>query len=90
MTNDNHFEEKRWQELAERAFSREIPQHSEFLTLAERRACRSPRSLPPGYFSDGGYEGAERKVACFVEPEWFAGKSGRSSVWRLSASPALR
>jgi len=75
MTNDNHFEEKRWQELAERAFSREIPQHSEFLTLAEQEElARLSRSLPSGYFSDGGYEGAERKVACFGEPEWFAGE----------------
>ncbi len=75
MIKDDPFEEKRWGELAERAFSREIPQHSEFLTLAEQEnLARLSRSLASGYFLDGGYEGAERKIACFGEPEWFAGE----------------
>lgn len=75
MIKEDRFEEKRWIELAERAFSREIPRHTEFLTLAEQEAlARLARSLPSGYFWDGGYEGAERKIACFGEPDWFAGE----------------
>ncbi len=85
MIKEDRFEEKRWIELSERAFSRGIPQHTEFLTLAEQQElARLARSLPSGYFLDGGCEGAERKIACFGEPDRFSGEASPVACLELS------
>lgn len=64
MTNQEHFLEKRFLELAGRAFHRGCWIYSEFLNLAEQDILRqTPLDVPYTLF--GGYDGAERKIAAF-------------------------
>lgn len=64
MTEQEKLLTKRLSELAARAYRRGIPVYSEFLTLAEQSLL--PQSVPDsGYSLFGGYEGAERCIACF-------------------------
>lgn len=56
--------QKRLEELSDRAFERGRPVYSEFLSMAEISELKSMR-LPESPLLWGGYEGAERAVACF-------------------------
>ncbi|MBQ6808767.1 MAG: hypothetical protein IJP07_06405 [Firmicutes bacterium] len=62
---------KRWIELSQRAFARCCYTYSEFLSLAEQeelsRLPLGPGSAPLRFW--GGFEEAERKLACFGSPE---------------------
>ncbi|MDO4732077.1 MAG: YlmH/Sll1252 family protein [Bacillota bacterium] len=63
--------QKRWAELAERAFSRCCYTYTEFLSLAEQDSLsRFPlgKNAAPLHFW-GGFPEAERKLACFGSPE---------------------
>ena len=60
-------QQKRWTELAQRAYSRCCYTYTEFLSLAEQDALsRLPKSAQSASWQLwGGYEEAERKLACF-------------------------
>ena len=60
--------QKRAAELARICYERDIPVHTDFLTLNEQGLFHSlVPSLPPVRFQlTGGYELAERKVLCFL------------------------
>lgn len=63
--------QKRFEDLAQRANERGYPVYSDFLGISEISelfACRFPVSVNLW----GGYEGAERSVACFGDREYFA------------------
>lgn len=66
MTDDEKLTARRLSELAERAYSRGIAAYSDFLTLAEQSLV--PQSASGTEYSlFGGFEGAERCIACFGE-----------------------
>ena len=55
----------RIQDLAEQCYHRDVPSHTEFLTLAEQDLFYRTVNKIPGvrYVLSGGYEAAERKAA---------------------------
>lgn len=55
-------------ELAENCYQRDVPSHTDFLTLNEQTIFHSVRrELPPvRALLTGGYETAERKIVCFL------------------------
>lgn len=59
---------KRFLELAEICYQRDIPSHTEFLTLNEQTIFQSIRRELPSirFVLVGGYESAERKIVCFL------------------------
>lgn len=66
--------QKRFEELAQRANDREYSVFSDFLGLSEISEISAMRfSVPVTLW--GGYENAERCVACFGDREYFADKS---------------
>ena len=58
----------RIQDLAEQCYHRDVPSHTEFLTLAEQDLFYRTVNKIPGvrYVLSGGYEAAERKAALFL------------------------
>ena len=60
----------RIQDLAEQCYHRDVPSHTEFLTLAEQDLFYRTVNKIPGvrYVLSGGYEAAERKAALFCHP----------------------
>ena len=60
----------RIQDLAEQCYHRDVPSHTEFLTLAEQDLFYRTVNKIPGvrYVLSGGYEAAERKGRCFCNP----------------------
>ena len=58
----------RIQDLAEQCYHRDVPSHTEFLTLAEQDLFYRTVNKIPGvrYVLSGGYESAERKAALFL------------------------
>ena len=67
MEKEEQLFKKRIQELAENAYSRDIPLHTDFLTLAEQTVFQNmSATLPPVKFVlSGGFPMSERKVLCF-------------------------
>lgn len=66
--------QKRFEELAQRANERGYSVFSDFLGLSEISEISAMRfSVPVTLW--GGYENAERCVACFGDREYFADKS---------------
>lgn len=66
--------QKRFEDLASRSNERGYPVYSDFLGISEISelfACRFP--VPVNLW--GGYEGAERAVACFGDREYFIGNA---------------
>lgn len=59
---------KRILELAANCFQRDIPLHTDFLTLHEQTIFHSIRRELPlvRFLLAGGYEGSERKIVCFL------------------------
>lgn len=68
MTDDTQLLKNRLEELARRSRNKGIWVYSDFLTTAEQSVLFSMR-LPYPFFLDGGYAGAERRVACFGSEE---------------------
>lgn len=68
MEKEEQLLRKRIQELAQMAYSRDVPVHTDFLNLNEQTIFHSiSGSLPPAkYEITGGHEIAERKVVCFL------------------------
>ncbi len=68
MEKEEQIFRKRIQELAETAFRRDIPVHTDFLNLNEQTIFQMVSgALPPvRYELTGGFEMAERKVVCFL------------------------
>lgn len=67
---DSRALEKRFAELSARAERRGVYTFTPFLDLAQQsvlRAMERQLALPPLWF--GGYDGAERQLACFGRPE---------------------
>lgn len=64
MTDSDRALKKRFEELASRSYSKGIWVYSDFLTVAEQSLLLSMR-LPVPVTLDGGFEGAERRIACF-------------------------
>ncbi len=69
MNQDLQLLEKRFAELSDRAGSRGIYFFSGFLTMAELGALQSMRRKLGSFSTFGGYEGAERQIACFGSEE---------------------
>ena len=66
METDEKQLQKRFTELAGRAGSRGSYTYTQFLTLAEQDVLqRMERSLPAPVRWMGGYDAAERRLACF-------------------------
>ena len=68
MTKEDALLQKRFEELYERAFSRDVPTTSDFLNLYEQDLF--VRSGLEGELV-GGYEAAERRIAVFGSADWF-------------------
>ncbi|MBQ3378563.1 MAG: RNA-binding protein [Clostridia bacterium] len=66
MTDDEKLLIKRLTELSLRAYNRNIPTYSGFLTLTEQSALIKTKAAS-SFTLWGGYPAAERKVACFGE-----------------------
>ncbi|MBQ1435596.1 MAG: hypothetical protein IIZ19_06850 [Clostridia bacterium] len=66
MTDDEKLLIKRLGELSSRAYNRGIPAYSGFLTLYEQDALIKSKPASP-FTLYGGYESAERRLACFGE-----------------------
>jgi hypothetical protein len=64
MQNADELLIKRFRELAERSYSRGVWTYSEFLDLAGQSDLAAAGLRSP-YMLWGGFEGAERVVACF-------------------------
>ena len=68
MIDDELLLKKRFEELASRSRNKGIWVFSDFLSTAQQSILMSMR-LPYSFELHGGYEGAERKVACFGSVE---------------------
>ena len=68
MEKEEQLFKKRIQELAQNVYSRDIPLHTDFLTLAEQTVFQNmSATLPPVKFVlSGGFPMSERKVLCFL------------------------
>jgi len=68
MTKEEQLLSNRFIEYAELCYKREVPVYSDFLSLNEQTIFLSTAShFPPVRFRlTGGYEPAERKIACFL------------------------
>ena len=64
MNDDDKLLRKRLAELSARSAARGIWTYSEFLTMAEQSILLDTPELSP-FSLFGGYEGAERRLACF-------------------------
>ncbi len=68
MADEENMLKKRFSELAERAYSKNIYTFTEFLSPAEQAVLKScVRQIP--YHFEGGYENAEKAVAVFGSEE---------------------
>ena len=68
MNDEENLLKKRFSELAERAYSKNIYTFTEFLTPAEQAIIKSTiKNIP--YTFDGGYENAEKVVCVFGSEE---------------------
>lgn len=78
----------RFSELSKRAFSRQTYSYSEFLTLAEQDVLLSMKgdAVSAPFSLQGGYDGAERKIAQFGNEE-FCGYVDTLPVDCISITP---
>ena len=68
MLDEEKLLEKRFSELSARAFSRGIRQYSDFLSLADQNILLRQK-LQCRVILAGGFETAERRIACFEPPD---------------------
>lgn len=68
MDNEKMLLQKRFEELSGRSYNKGIWVYSDFLTTAQQALLMSLH-LPCKFELFGGYEGAERRVACFGSEE---------------------
>lgn len=68
MTDTEQLLRKRFEELSSRSYSKGIWVYSDFLTVAEQSVLLTMR-LPCPVTLDGGFEGAERRIASFGSEE---------------------
>ena len=68
---EQSFFKKRISELMDIAYRRSIPTHSRFLNADEQAVLQTMHLSAPGILvvPTGGFEGAERRIVCFV-PSW--------------------
>lgn len=68
---EESFFKKRMTELMDTAYQRDIPTHSRFLNADEQAVLQTMHLSAPGIrmIPTGGFEGAERRIVCFV-PSW--------------------
>ena len=68
MEKEEQLLKKRFLELAETCFRRDVPTNTDFLNLSEQTIFQSVSGmLPPVRFVlSGGFESSERKVLCFL------------------------
>ncbi len=85
MDADEALLKKRFRELAERAESRGVTLCSDFLNLYEQSVLAA--AVPRGVSTDGGFDGAERRVAVF-SPD--GAPAGDSPIAVLQVSPLNR
>lgn len=64
MQEDVQLLKRRFEELSERSYNKGIWVYSDFLTGAQQSVLLTMR-LPSRVTLDGGYDGAERRIACF-------------------------
>lgn len=86
MGKENDIIMHRFEDLAERSLCHYAPTYTEFLDLNEQSILLSSY-LPCSFTLYGGYDGAERKIACFNEEELTGEKAAFPAVW-LEISPA--
>ncbi len=68
MDNETKLLQKRFEELAGRSYNKGIWVYSDFLTTAQQALLMSLR-LTGKFELNGGFEGAERRLACFGSEE---------------------
>lgn len=88
LENEEKMLQKRLLELSRRADARGIYTYTDFLTLAEQDVlCRMERQLSAPFRWMGGFEGAERRIACFGREEEL-GYPPSEPIVCLRAAPA--
>ncbi len=90
MEEDIRALQKRFSELAARADGRGRYTYTQFLTLAEQDTLnRMERQLAAPFALEGGYESAERRLACFGREEDM-GYPAQPPIVCLSIAPASK
>ena len=89
MSKDDHLLENRLSELAQRARSRGCYVYSEFLTLAEQDVLCTLQSKYAPFCLKGGYDTAERRLACFGNEE-VCGYTEEAPIACMLISPLSR
>ena len=85
MKNENDIIIHRFEDLAERSLCNYTPTYTDFLDMNEQ-SILSSSYLPCSFTLYGGYEMAERKIACFNEEELTGEAPDFPAVW-LKISP---
>lgn len=80
MKNENDIIIHRFEDLAERSLCSYNPTYTDFLDMNEQSILFSSY-IPCSFTLYGGYEGAERKMACFNEEELTKKTSDFPAVW---------
>lgn len=79
MTDENQLLIKRFEELCNRSYNKGIWVYSDFLTTAQQALLQS---LKLGAYSFwGGYDGAERRIACFGSEDFCGYEAFPPCVW---------
>ncbi len=80
MKNENDMIIHRFEDLAERSLCNYTPTYTDFLDMNEQ-SILSSSYLPCSFTLYGGYEMAERKIACFNEEELTGETPDFHAVW---------
>ena len=84
MDEQEQIWQKRFRELARRAATRQRPEYTDFLTPAEQELLTRTgfAAADAPYLLWGGWEAAERKLACFAPEPTPAQSRRRCNAWR--------
>ncbi len=87
MTDEDKLLAKRFEELSSRGYNKGIWVYSDFLTTAQQALLQSLRLGAVSFY--GGYDGAERRVACFGSEELCGYEACPECVW-LEIKPVAK
>ncbi len=87
MTDEERLLAKRFEELSSRGYNKGIWVYSDFLNTAQQALLQSLKLGAVSFY--GGYDGAERRVACFGSEELCGYEACPECVW-LEIKPVAR
>lgn len=87
MTDEERLLAKRFEELSSRGYNKGIWVYSDFLNTAQQALLQSLKLGAVSFY--GGYDGAERRVACFGSEELCGCEACPECVW-LEIKPVAR